>query len=528
MSYPQYVNGLAIVFFGICAGVSPAANIQVTNMTLTTGAPAGEVYVQSDISWDASWRASWVQGPNTWTNWDAAWVFVKYRVQGAPGWSHATLSTNDSDHTAPAGSIIDVGVTGTNGMGLFLYRTAEGSGSWTNTGVKLRWLYAADGVAGTAQVDVAVHATEMVYVPEGSFELGDGVGSGTFYEGGGGTSPFLVTNAGPITCGNVAGQLWGAAQAGNNSMGGAGTISSAYPNGYSAFYCMKHEISQGQYADFLKQLTSGDATNRAYTGGANRHTIGGSWPNYTSVVDRACNQLSWADGAAYADWSGLRPMTELEFEKACRGPLSSAAGEYAWGNTTIEDITGFTGTDGSGTETASSASANVNYGNNATYQGPVRCGIFATASSTRTNSGATYWGIMEMSGNVWERPVTVGRAKGRGFTGLHGDGELSGGSANVGNWPGDDAVGAGRRGGSWNDTSDKLRASDRNNAAVTHSGRNKKHGFRAVRLAPPPSGGGGTPPAAGVRHYGGSYDGYAKSIVEDVRISLSGLVIVIR
>ena len=46
----------------------------------------------------------------------------------------------------------------------------------------------------------------------------------------------------------------------------------------------------------------------------------------------ACNWLSWADVAAYLDWSGLRPMTELEFEKACRGPNAPVAGEYAWGS----------------------------------------------------------------------------------------------------------------------------------------------------------------------------------------------------
>jgi hypothetical protein len=37
--------------------------------------------------------------------------------------------------------------------------------------------------------------------------------------------------------------------------------------------------------------------------------------------------------AAFADWSGLRPMSELEYEKACRGYNTPAVpNEYAWGN----------------------------------------------------------------------------------------------------------------------------------------------------------------------------------------------------
>ena len=37
----------------------------------------------------------------------------------------------------------------------------------------------------------------------------------------------------------------------------------------------------------------------------------------------------------YADWAAMRPMTELEFEKACRGTASEVANEYVWGSTSI-------------------------------------------------------------------------------------------------------------------------------------------------------------------------------------------------
>ncbi len=44
---------------------------------------------------------------------------------------------------------------------------------------------------------------------------------------------------------------------------------------------------------------------------------------------------------------------------------------------------------------------------------------------------------MEMSGNLIERPVSLGNTTGRLFDGLHGDGELSvNGNGDVSTWPG--------------------------------------------------------------------------------------------
>jgi len=46
-----------------------------------------------------------------------------------------------------------------------------------------------------------------------------------------------------------------------------------------------------------------------------------------------------------------------------------------------------------------------------------------------------------------------------------------------------DINGAGFRGGNWNNSTDNLRASDRNNAANVNGNRNNNYGFRAVRPA---------------------------------------------
>ena len=71
----------------------------VSNVYLTGQNTADNyTFVKFDISWENSWRTS--AAPN---NWDAAWIFVKYRV-GTGNWMHATLRA--SDHIAPAGSTI--------------------------------------------------------------------------------------------------------------------------------------------------------------------------------------------------------------------------------------------------------------------------------------------------------------------------------------------------------------------------------------------------------------------------------------
>ena len=45
--------------------------------------------------------------------------------------------------------------------------------------------------------------------------------------------------------------------------------------------------------------------------------------------------MNWQDLASYLDWSGLRPMSEFEYEKACRGTLTAVPFEYPWGSTIL-------------------------------------------------------------------------------------------------------------------------------------------------------------------------------------------------
>jgi len=66
-------------------------------------------------------------------------------------------------------------------------------------------------------------------------------------------------------------------------------------------------------------------------------------------------------------------------------------------------------------------------------------------------SGASFFGCMEMSGNLWEQIVSL-TEEGIQFIGNHGDGNINeSGYADVLNWPeNQSAKGIGFKGGGWN------------------------------------------------------------------------------
>jgi formylglycine-generating enzyme required for sulfatase activity len=510
-------NTILILFiFLLTASFSFANNTNITNVTLT-GQNTTDDYtmVQFDISWENSWRNG--------INWDASWVFVKYKLNGV--WYHATLNT--SGYTAPSGSSIDVP---TDGKGAFIYRDDNTSGTFSKTGVNLRWNYGIDGVADNASVTVKVIAIEMVYVPTGSFALGSGgEESAEFYKYPTATSTYAVGSESAITVGTATDNLYYPSTTYSGDQ--AGPIPADFPKGYNAFYCMKYEITQEQYTDFLNILTRAQQDTRTYTdvssgttsvtnfyvmGGASSlngrngircdATIHTSNPitfycDYNSNgtgnesgdgQNIACNTLGWLHGAAYADWAGLRPMTELEFEKACRGDQTPVANEHVWGTTNVASSAYTLSNPGAANE-----GINTNYSTTAgngifsqtdgSINGPLRVGIFAAngSNSGRETAGASYYGIMELSGNLWERPVTVGNSTGRAFTGTNGDGSLAtDGNANTSNWPGTDAIGSGFRGSSWYDGHNDAFVSFRGYGAQTGTTDEYEYGFRAVRIAP--------------------------------------------
>jgi formylglycine-generating enzyme required for sulfatase activity len=480
----------AVIF---TTSTSFANNISVTNVTVTNQDVSDDyVIVQFDLSWDNSWRDG--------INWDAAWVFLKYQVSGDV-WKHATLGT--FGHTAPSGCSIDAV---TDGKGVFIHRSEDGTGTFSPMGIRLRWEYGLDGMNDGANVTIDVLAVEMVYIPSGEFAAGDGgSGRGRFTLTTINTSDATVAPSGT-------GSLGG--QAGGYPTGQTAPSNNSWPNGYNSFYCMKYEVSQEQFVAFLNTLTydqqvsrTAEAPNsvagtRAMTTVTNRRSgikiqspgissstpavyacdlsEDGTYDQYNDGQNVACNFLTWMDGTAYADWAALRPLTELEFEKACRGAGQiPVINELVWGTLNCVAVTTFIN---SGQSDEASGTSGANCNNGYVPYTPIRVGAFATSSSNREESGAGYYGNMELGGNMYEWCVRMGFSA---YANTAGNGELdSAGNPDVGSWPTDSNIGAGCRGGAlYSDTPD-MGISDRRTINYYPTTRCDNNGWRCVRSAP--------------------------------------------
>ena len=512
------------------AGNLLANNISIHNLS-TTGKnrSSHSEFIQFDLSWENSWRTS--SAPN---NCDAAWVFAKYRTPVSDGgdglWRHVRF--NNSGHSAPAGALITAGLLDPNSpfneatnpaLGVLIYRESNGKGSVSLSGLELLWNYGANGVEDTAFVELEVFAIEMVYVPTGSFSLGSGGSETASFTNGswiaGNSVPLSISSEKELSISPAVGCLWNISSSGNKSSLEPGALPEAYPKGFNAFAAMKYEISQQGYVNFLNNLSRVQQSAHVATtisqgiqNISNRYVLSNTnTPQFRNGIscdlsvsatepisfycdlngngkggesndgaDITCNFLSWNDLSSYLAWSGLRPMSELEFEKSCRGNLDPIAGEYSWGTTTVYQNNGILNP-GANNETVL-GNGNCTYGSSSIYPGPLRIGALSTQSSSRSSCGATFYGILEMSGNVAERIVNVSSGIGRNFNGSYGSGNLdeSGNSA-VSDWPDFSARGTGIRGGNWNREQSALRISDRSSASLTDGNRSSEYGGRGVR-----------------------------------------------
>lgn len=361
------------------------------------------------LSFTLTWDNSFYQSSGINTVYDGAWVFIKYAPNGGDVWYHANIL----DSTAVSGINQFISY---DDLGIMVFENSNFIGTFG----PYEFTVELAPLVGIYQ-DFKVFATEMVYANQGDFNAGDGSSFGRFYADGDATVPWTITSEDLIIRGFSSEEF--------NQQGSSSTtdLYPNFPKGWDSFWAMKYKITAQQYADFLNCLTreqqnsrvqadlSGNTASNKYVmtdtpGVMDRNPIAcdtnigtGDIKFYLDLDDSnapnssndganiALNHLTPADIIAYFDWSGLRPMSELEYEKVCRGQgMPAVAGEHVWGTSAVNPA-------GSITNPGTQNEATTNVGGlNALFDlQPLRAGFAATSTSSRTEAGAAFTGMMD-------------------------------------------------------------------------------------------------------------------------------------
>jgi len=470
-------------------------NVYFSNIALTSR-DAKTAVIQFDLAWTGSWRtdvnhdAAWIffkyrlEGDETRT-----WRHVRLaadKVLNPTGYGQGPLGTSFTfefgqtpkrehlKNIAAAGDTqFDILVPdGADGFtGAIVRRADHGMGTASGAKLTVLWdLAACPDVKKDTKVSIKAYGLKMVYVADGPYYLGSGgTETGAFYafqpekkrgaekerisvggatmvvheavDSGNEFPPYRVTNSAAIATGKTPGKLW--ARAAEPPDGGE--IPATFPTGYRAFYMMDRPIPQAAWAFFLSSVPPELAALLCEEGG---HATEGGWAGGIGKHDDPENPyqfhhgrlktysvwwLSWNCGATFAAWAGLRPMTELENEKALRGPRVPE---------------------------------------------PEEC-------------GSSFWGGSYGGGRYNAHPreleVTVATPEGLVYKGMHGGGTTTNWPAD---WPKKDAKGTGVRNGQEAACGiTELKApmwctSCRLESNLNDPERNKIYGFRAARTAP--------------------------------------------
>lgn len=164
------------------------------------------------------------------------------------------------------------------------------------------------------------------------------------------------------------------------------------------FWISKHEVTIGQYADFL------DALKKAAPG-AFDHPLQpktktshepDKWRNYLTAakagtvfngesitLNTPVVQVDWWDAYAFAKWKGQRLPTEQEWEKAARGEKGF---HYPWGNKPLPNA----------------ANLGDDYDSSPDGKGGTIDGFNLSAPTDRVTLDVSPYGVCDMAGNVSE------------------------------------------------------------------------------------------------------------------------------
>lgn len=402
----------ALSFYSFCSGTG----IEIGGIEWSQDGKTN-YKVKFTVAWKNSWRNE--------RNYDAAWIFIKYvspSYQSASyrhakllATGHRLLQNHQPGSPTPSFAIPD------DRIGCFISPSAKYRGDirWTiEIALDTAILNERGFNAGDRLINI--YGIEMVSIPEGAFTIGEADTAAAWRN----YSLFTADERGrpgglwkindertSIEIGKEKGKLYYNSTTAIYHGDQKGTIPADFPKGFQSFYMMKYETTQGQYAEFLNCISNSAATSRANFGGRDYYTYRGSirlenGKYIAGSPTRPCNFFSWDDACAYADWAGLRPMTELEYEKACRGPLTPIPHEFPWNTNNKERLQRVVTLDDELVLLNGLDEKDLNDANRDQY-------------------GASYYWVMDLAGSLWERCVTIGDSTGRLFRGTHGDGMLA-------------------------------------------------------------------------------------------------------
>lgn len=387
-----------------------ASDLKVTGIMWSHADGANDM-ARLDVSWDHAWHDD--------RNHDAAWIFLRYTGSDDLRPFSLPALIADDGHAVRSGTA-GVTVSVSRDQVGFWVIPPKGHRGAVTCALEIRLadksLYAQ--VRDLELRTLTGHGVEMVMIPSGPFHVGDpdtlAMRNGAFHrvgDNGQPAGPFRIgEERSVIEVGDRPGALNYRLEQHGYHGDGRGPIPADLPKGVAGFYIMKYELHQGQYAAYLNDIPLAATFDRENIGSRDLERWGGSIVCQGGVYsathpERSCAFVTWDDLCGFADWAGLRPMTELEFEKACRGPLDPTPLEYPWNTPSRERLQ----------RPLDSLRA-------LTWTGGLDEGDMTTEN--RDRFGASYYGAFDLAGNLWERCITVGDSVGRAFKGSHGDGNI--------------------------------------------------------------------------------------------------------